>query len=602
MRCAVSWRAILMSVGLCLALAASPGDAEAFCGFYVAGANTKLFNNATEVVLMREGTRTALSMQNNYQGPPRDFAMVVPVPVVLQKENVKVLKPDVFEKIDRLAAPRLVEYWEQDPCPKPRSGDVVYGLAGSGVGAAGYGRGGGGGIGARRPTVQIKAQFDVGEYEIVILSAQDSLGLEQWLKEKRYNIPDGASASLRPYIDQGMYFFVARVNARKVTFSKGQATLSPLRFHYDSPSFSLPVRLGLLNAHGKQDLIVHILSREGRYEVQNLDNATIPTNLIVKPTTRARFGSFYAALLDDTLERNPGAVVTEYAWSASSCDPCPGPTLDTSDLFALGGDVIDGGPPITMTERPSFANTQLTIAPPKVKARGAYSSNQIKATLRRHKRRFQHCHERIGRARPQDTTDEGFLTAELDIAPTGRVTRVRMRQSTMGDPVTRCIHQAMRRIRFPSLDPNAQQRPTQVIAAMRVNARTTTIMTPDRNPSWSANQWTLTRLHARYDAASLRDDLIFKAAAPLYGGRGVPRGLKGELETGAQPGRGVNTFQGRYVILNPWRGAMTCAQPRRGSWGGPPSGSRQVNTARNTAFANRRGVNLNAFLTSPLSP
>ena len=43
------------------------------------------------VVLMRDGTRTVLSMQNNYQGPPEDFAMVVPVPVVLQKENVKTL-------------------------------------------------------------------------------------------------------------------------------------------------------------------------------------------------------------------------------------------------------------------------------------------------------------------------------------------------------------------------------------------------------------------------------------------------------------------------------------------------------------------------------
>ena len=57
--------------------------AHAFCGFYVAGGGAELFNNATQVVLMREGTRTVLSMQNTYQGPPEDFAMVIPVPVVL---------------------------------------------------------------------------------------------------------------------------------------------------------------------------------------------------------------------------------------------------------------------------------------------------------------------------------------------------------------------------------------------------------------------------------------------------------------------------------------------------------------------------------------
>src|SRR4051812_27453322 len=97
-----------------------PNAAHAFCGFYVGGASTKLYNNATQVVMMRDGTRTVLSMQNNYQGPPDNFAMVIPVPVVLQKENVKTLPKDVFDRVDLLDSPRLVEYWEQDPCPTPR--------------------------------------------------------------------------------------------------------------------------------------------------------------------------------------------------------------------------------------------------------------------------------------------------------------------------------------------------------------------------------------------------------------------------------------------------------------------------------------------------
>ena len=100
----------------CAALTLAPRAAEAFCGFYVSGADAKLFNNATMVVLMRDGQRTILSMQNNYQGPPENFALVVPVPVVLQKENVKTLDKSIFDRVDQLAAPRLVEYWEQDPC------------------------------------------------------------------------------------------------------------------------------------------------------------------------------------------------------------------------------------------------------------------------------------------------------------------------------------------------------------------------------------------------------------------------------------------------------------------------------------------------------
>src|ERR1043166_7452321 len=101
------------------ALAAGAPVAHAFCGFYVGGGTEKRVNDATQVVLMREGTRTVLSMQNDYKGPLEAFAMVIPVPVVLHKEDVKTLPKNVFDHTDSLGSPRLVEYWEQDPCPKP---------------------------------------------------------------------------------------------------------------------------------------------------------------------------------------------------------------------------------------------------------------------------------------------------------------------------------------------------------------------------------------------------------------------------------------------------------------------------------------------------
>src|ERR1043165_6272494 len=102
-------------------LAGAPSPASAFCGFYVAGSDQQLVADATQVVLMRKGTRTVLSMQNNYKGPPEAFAMVIPVPVVLKEADVKILPAQVFASIERMGAPRLVEYWEQDPCrPEPK--------------------------------------------------------------------------------------------------------------------------------------------------------------------------------------------------------------------------------------------------------------------------------------------------------------------------------------------------------------------------------------------------------------------------------------------------------------------------------------------------
>ncbi|MDH5493936.1 MAG: DUF2330 domain-containing protein, partial [Myxococcales bacterium] len=311
--------------------------ARAFCGFYVAGADASLMNEATRVVMMREGTRTVLSMQNDYHGPSEDFAMVIPVPVVLQEENVRTLPREIFAKVDRLASPRLVEYWEEDPCQPEPNYEGALAMPGMRTRA----RAGGGGS-AEALGVTVEAEFAVGEYDIVILSARDSGGLDTWLRAEGYRIPAGAEAVLRPYVEAGTKFFVAKVDAQRVTFEAGRAMLSPLRVHYDSDDFALPVRLGLLNSGGTQDLIVHILATQ-RYEVANYPNVTIPTNLDVADAVRSNFGEFYAALFDRTLEQHRGAVVTEYAWNAGSCDPCPGPTLSPSDLATLGEDVLGNG-------------------------------------------------------------------------------------------------------------------------------------------------------------------------------------------------------------------------------------------------------------------
>src|SRR5678810_818594 len=122
---------------------------------------------------------------------------------------------------------------------------------------------------------RIEAQFTVGEYEIVILSAKDSTGLDTWLRREGYQIPEGAEPALRPYVQSGMKFFVAKVDVKKVQVKDGRTTLSPLRFFYDSDTFSLPVRLGLLSSPGTQDLIVNILARGQRYELANHKNVTI---------------------------------------------------------------------------------------------------------------------------------------------------------------------------------------------------------------------------------------------------------------------------------------------------------------------------------------
>ena len=288
---------------------------------------------------MRKGQRTVMSMSNSYKGPAENFAMVVPVPVVLKKEQVKTLPFNVFNKIDQLSAPRLVEYWERDPCapmysppmpmmarsaPRTRSGKRRMKKS-----AKDYG-------------VTIEEQFTSGEYQILILSAKEANGLEAWLLDNKYTLPKGASTALKPYVQKGMKFFVAKVDINKVKYDQDRVVrLSPLRFDFESKDLRLPVRLGLLNASGKQDLLIYIVSPNQRYEAANYRNVFIPTNLEVLNKVRDNFAGFYIRLFEKLLERYQGkAIVTEYAWQTTSCDPCPVPPLTPSDLVTFGGDVL----------------------------------------------------------------------------------------------------------------------------------------------------------------------------------------------------------------------------------------------------------------------
>jgi uncharacterized protein (TIGR03382 family) len=567
------WLAALAAGGL---VALSAPKTEAFCGFYVSGADGKLFNNATEVVLMREGTRTVLSMQNSYQGPPEDFAMVVPVPVVLQKESVKTLPSDVFERVDKLTAPRLVEYWEQDPCPKNQG--IGLGSIGTIGGGAGTGTGQGLGGGRAEASVKIEAQFEVGEYEIVILSASDSVGLDGWLHEHHYKIPDGAEPALRPYVQSGWKFFVARVDPKKVSFEKGRATLSPLRFHYDADTFSLPVRLGLLNSPGTQDLIVHVLSPKERYEVANFPNVTIPTNLDVSEAARPRFGTFYATLFDKTLEKNPGAVVTEYAWESSSCDPCPTPPLNALDLATLGAD-----------ELPSTAGKVMGAAPRALATTGKVTAKGLPPDVATRVLRMsatpllRPC---MMEAMQGGTTQEPQLEVALTLGARGEVTRVKAKPGKQADPrLAACAERRLMKASFPAPEGG---KGGSVVASLNLSFRAP----PSRI------SFTLTRLHARYDSKSLGEDLVFRAAKPIAGGREFLTEADGgrKLEQGSKLD-GRNNFQARYAIRHPWKGAVACKAPRRGVWGGPPSGAAPPpEAARDLAMSPRAAAEFVSFL------
>ncbi len=323
--------------------------AWAFCGFYVAKADTKLYNKASQVVIARDGERTVLTMANDFQGEVKDFAMVVPVPTVLQKEQVRVTEPKIIERLDAFSAPRLVEYFDSDPCAP------VYERELSAVPAPAAARSEAGSArGDSSLGVTVEARFNVGEYDIVILSAKESGGLETWLKRNGYKIPRGAKQLLQPYIRSSMKFFVAKVNLDKFEQS-GYQFLRPLQISYQSPKFMLPIRLGMINATAEQDLIVYILSPQGQAEITNYRTVKIPSNANIPIFVKNEFGEFYKSMFQTIYTKEDRKVgFLEYAWDMGSCDPCSAEPLTPEELKQAGVFWLDDNSTSNVPVRPGF--------------------------------------------------------------------------------------------------------------------------------------------------------------------------------------------------------------------------------------------------------
>jgi len=323
-------RIIIVVIATSLTIAVST-TAQAFCGFYVARADTSLFNRASQVVLVRDDDRTVLTMANDFQGDVKDFAIVIPVPTFIERGQINVAERALIEHLDAYTAPRLVEYHDPDPCTRYEfdrnmAADSAE-LPASAARLAGM---------ERSQGVTIEAKYTVGEYDILILSAAESNGLIRWLEDNGYRIPQGAGSVVDSYLKQDMRFFVAKVNLAEQS-RLGYSYLRPLQVAYESNKFMLPIRLGTLNAKNKQELYVYALTRTGRVETTNYRTVQLPSNTELPEFVETEFAGFYQAMFTrQTTAHNERAVFLEYAWDMAWCDPCAADPLSNDELRRLG--------------------------------------------------------------------------------------------------------------------------------------------------------------------------------------------------------------------------------------------------------------------------
>lgn len=428
----MSVRSVLGSLLAC-ALLVAPSTANAFGGFYVGRTSTTRSSSRSHVVIFREGTRTVISLQRDYAGPAEELAWVIPLPAAVERDAFTQQSAALLSRVERLAAPRLVELDEQDPCAQTEPGsargqlsELLPSTAQSAQPVQTH---------APATSAPTPTQAAPGPVDLALLRGEDARSAATWLRAQGYALPEGAEAMLQAQTASGQSVAVVRVRADAPSFDGDKATLPPLRFHYDDEALQLPAGLVAPDGVSTDALLLSVVSKGQRYEVEGHPEAFIPTNLDLSEQAKDRFDAFYNALFDRTVRDQPGSVVTEYAWSIASCDACSGPTLGASDLLALGLEVI------------------------------------------------------------------------------------------------------------PSEAPRAER-------------------------SVSVWPYTLTRLHAKHDASAAEPWRLVKAPA-VEGGREHNRSDVGRDQEPRILSAGINTFQARYAIRRPFRGALTCTDPSFEVWSKP---------------------------------
>lgn len=372
-----------LSAVIPLTFALCPTAAFAFCGTYVGDGASTLQNRTSQIVLVRQGDQTTLTLSSDYSGDAESFGLLIPVPPALVAEDISLVDPQWIQDIETYTNPRLVSYTCEDFFGwEPPEQRAALGVSMPGAvmlsamacrnseNSIRYGDDWGDPM-ASESTVEVEAEVAVGEYDVVLLTAEESSDLLRWLNLNGYVIDQVAETMLQEYIDAGSAFLAAKINLERVSLEE-ELRLSPLRLRYTSEAVSLPLRLGTLNSTGVQDLVLHVISDldDGAYGVSNYLPVTVGDECMSKELGDGSFAPFYDDELDTILA--PGrlgeaAWLLEYAWSVSPwgphCDPCPPESLEIpvpeDTIAGLGfeweaADTFSGG-------LPSFAISRIRM-------------------------------------------------------------------------------------------------------------------------------------------------------------------------------------------------------------------------------------------------
>lgn len=302
------------------------------------------FDAQRAVLLINEDESYSLFIQVNYTGKPAGFSWVLPLPAL--PDDYDVAQQQFFDDMDAFTAPR---FFEETTCEhhycSSQSADVAYdagGIPGTQVGS----------------DITVWSSEKVGLYETAIISGENPEPLVAWLEEREFTFPEEAVDIFGQYIDDGFFFFVAKIDMDEAPADGEVANLSPLRFDFPAGTQVLyPMKLTRFSLVEQLPILVYVVDLGNR--------KWVPSTYAYEINTETDMNlEQYKAFVDILFEDNPdGILLVQYF--GGLYDFCPSdfgyyPVYvsprsvrqiigdDVSDMFEQ---LITAGDPITTAVR-----------------------------------------------------------------------------------------------------------------------------------------------------------------------------------------------------------------------------------------------------------
>ena len=295
-------------------------------GFFPEFAGSADSADQRAAIVYEQGRETVILQTAREEGEG-GFAWVIPTPTQAKQADITEGDPRLFDELFWLTEPRSYHY----------GGGVLTGCSGDSDGRE-----------EQYAGVNVWEQFVVSDYEVAVLSAEDSGNLGKWLTDNGYGVPESAGDLLGHYVAKDWFFIALKIDSPPrgdigpVPPDPGEGygpsgglgpgdggqgeEFKPLQISFDTPQIVFPMRISAVSSRDEVSVLLYVFAQH------RVEGANYPTTQVQAGADwpGGDFADYYEGKFQQALATvAPSGLVTEYAgkvgewWIKSHQDMLP---------------------------------------------------------------------------------------------------------------------------------------------------------------------------------------------------------------------------------------------------------------------------------------